>query len=550
MAWTNYPRQQLKRELWQSLNGEWTIDGKSVTVPFPPESKLSGLEETMPEKYTYEKVFQLSEKLRRKNGRILLHFGAVDQIAKVYLNGEKLGSHIGGYLPFSFDITEQIRRSGDNLLTVKVTDTLSTIYPYGKQCKKRGGMWYTPISGIWQSVWLEWVPDIHITDLKITPSMTGVDIRITCNDDHVIPGITIPLESGEPLKTSGTSLHIDMSGHKPHLWSPDDPYLYPLFITCGEDTIESYFALREIGWKEINGRKITYFNGEPIFLQGVLDQGYFMDGIYTPREEEEYHRDILRMKELGLNMLRKHIKIEPDIFYYYCDKLGMLVFQDLVNSGDYSYLRDTVLPAIGFTKWNDTRSKAPIAQKEFFLEAMEDTFAHLHNHPCIIGYTLFNEGWGQFNSDAVYHKAKELDSTRLYDSTSGWFAQKENDFDSRHIYFGFQHVPKKPKGPLFMSEFGGCSYVVEGHTFQSDKNYGYGQKTSQEELHNAIRAAYDRVIFAAIPKGCVGYVYTQLSDVEDETNGFYTYDRQICKVSKDFMSGLCEEVTKNFLKNL
>ena len=221
-----------------------------------------------------------------------------------------------------------------------------------------------------------------------------------------------------------------------------------------------------------------------------------------------------------------------------------------MNSGDYSYIRDTVLPAIGFTRWNDTRSKAPLAQKEFFLEAMEDTFAHLYNHPCIIGYTLFNEGWGQFNSDAVYHKAKELDSTRLYDSTSGWFAQKENDFDSRHIYFNFQHVPKKPKGPLFMSEFGGCSFVVEGHTFQSDKNYGYGQKNTQDELHSAIREAYDRVIFAAIPKGCVGYVYTQLSDVEDETNGFYTYDRQVCKVAKDWMTALCKEVTKTFLENL
>ncbi|MBQ8822173.1 MAG: glycoside hydrolase family 2 [Lachnospiraceae bacterium] len=550
MAWTKYPRPQFKRELWQSLNGKWSVDGKSVTVPFPPESLLSGLQETMPEKYTYERTFSLSENMRRENGRILLHFGAADQIAKVYLNGEKLGSHIGGYLPFTFDITKQLHRSGENLLAVKITDTLSTIYPYGKQCKKRGGMWYTPISGLWQSVWLEWVPDCHIQSIKITPSMTGVQLSFICSDETTIPAVSVPLENGATLTATGKDITLDLSGHNPHLWSPEDPYLYPLHITCGEDKAEAYFALREISWQERGGKRVPCLNNEPIFLQGVLDQGYFMDGIYTPHEEEEYERDILRMKELGMNMLRKHIKIEPDIFYYYCDKLGMLVFQDLVNSGDYSYLRDTVLPAIGFTAWNDTRSKAPSAQKEFFLEAMEDTFAHLHNHPCIIGYTLFNEGWGQFNSDAVYHKAKELDPTRLYDSTSGWFAQKENDFDSRHIYFNFQHVPKKPRGPLFMSEFGGCSFIVEGHTFQSGKNYGYGKMNTQEELHKAIRAAYDRVIFAAIPKGCVGYVYTQLSDVEDETNGFYTYDRQICKVSKEWMHALCEEVTKTFLENL
>lgn len=550
MAWTKHPRPQMKREHWQSLNGQWTIEGKSVLVPFPPESALSGLGETMPDKYTYEKTFLLAENMRRESGHYLLHFGAADQIAKVYINGEKLGSHIGGYLPFTFDITEHLHISGENLLTVKITDTLSTIYPYGKQCKKRGGMWYTPISGLWQSVWLEWMPDTYIQSIKITPSLSSVHISITGSDESAIPTVTVPLENGESMTASGTHITLDFTGYKPHLWTPEAPYLYPLHITCGEDTVESYFALREISWQERGSKRVPCLNGEPIFLQGVLDQGYFMDGIYTPHEEEEYRRDILRMKELGLNMLRKHIKIEPDIFYYYCDKLGMLIFQDLVNSGDYSYLRDTVLPAIGFTYRDDTHSKAPTAQKEFFLQAMEDTLTHLYNHPCIIGYTLFNEGWGQWNSDAVYHKAKELDPTRLYDTTSGWFAQKENEFDSRHIYFGFQHVPGRPKGPLFMSEFGGCSYVVEGHTFQSDKNYGYGQKNTQEELHKAIRAAYDRVIFAAIPKGCVGYVYTQLSDVEDETNGFYTYDRRVCKVSKEWMRSLCEEVTKAFTDNL
>lgn len=563
MSFTKYPRPQMVRDNFQLLNGTWEIDGEKVEVPYPPESSLSGIGRKMPEKYIYERSFWLDkqflptgvsmEKLQQ-DYRLLLHFGAVDQIAEVTLNGQKIGTHEGGYLPFTFDITDTVLPEGENKLAVAVTDTLCKDYAYGKQCEKRGGMWYTPISGIWQSVWMEWVPNSYVEKLCVKTMMDSVVLSAKCvgNTEGVLH-VTIMLPNGEKIENDFTDVAIiNIPREAIRLWSPEDPYLYEFTVSYGADKVSSYFGLREITLNPVNGKTVVCLNGEPIFLQGVLDQGYYMDGIYTPCEEAEYERDILRMKELGINMLRKHIKIEPEIFYHYCDKHGMLVFQDLVNSGSYSYLRDTVFPAIGLTKWNDKKGRRDTSEKqrEIFLKDMEETFAHLHNFPCIIGYTLFNEGWGQFDSDVVYEKAKSLDPTRLYDSTSGWFAQKKNDFDSRHIYFDFQHFPKKTKAPLFMSEFGGCSYVVEGHIFQSEKNYGYGKTKDTAELMKNIRNVYDKVIFASIPYGCVGYVYTQLSDVEDETNGFYTYDRQVCKVDKAFMKSLCKEVSDKFSENL
>ena len=304
-------------------------------------------------------------------------------------------------------------------------------------------------------------------------------------------------------------------------------------ITGGKDKVETYFALRTIEIRNVNGINRVCLNGEPIFLHGVLDQGYFPEGIYLPAEEKEYDRDILRMKELGINFLRKHIKVEPDYFYYACDNLGMLVMQDMVNSGPYSFVGDTALPTFGFKTRGDKNGTSG-KRKEFFRAHVENTIEEVYNHPSIVAYTIFNEGWGQFHSDEMYEFVKTLDSTRLADSTSGWFAQEKNDFDSEHIYFKAIEVEPKER-PMFLSECGGYSMAVEGHYYSKYNTYGYGGSDDSKKLTDDILSLYDIMVLPAAPKGMCGCIYTQLSDVEDEINGLYTYDRKVCKVDKERM---------------
>ena len=534
--WKEYPRQQLKRSSWMSLNGPWRLEGDEIMVPFPPQSFLSRYHKKVKDKLFYEKIFTLSEAL--KGERFLLHFDAVDQVAEVILNGKNLGKHEGGYLRFSYDVTDCIKREGENILQVRVEDRLDPCYPYGKQRKKRGGMWYTPVSGIWKSVWLEAVPQNYIEKIKITPDLRGADFEIQSQTE----GFTIEVDLGEGKRITKT-----FTGNKgrveieqPELWTPTNPRLYEAVITSGKDRVETYFALRTVEIQNKDGIARVCLNNSPVFLHGILDQGYFPDGIYLPVEEKEYDRDILRMKELGINLLRKHIKVEPDYFYYACDKLGMLVMQDMVNSGPYSFIWDTALPTLGWKKKSD-RTGSKGKRKQFFLEHMKNTVEQVYNHPSVIAYTIFNEGWGQFESDAMYDEMKLLDNTRLIDTTSGWFAGTKNDFDSEHIYFKAVAVEPGSR-PMLMSECGGYSMVVENHHYSKYNAYGYGVSTDRESLTKDILNLYEVMILPAISKGMCGCIYTQLSDVEDEINGLYTYDRKVCKIEKEKMKAMAKRI--------
>ena len=586
-SWNGYPRPQLKRENWINLKDGWKLNGCDIKVPFPPQSTLSGYEKKIGKYLSYSCHFDLP--CENPKNRTILHFGAADQVAQVWLNGRYLGKHEGGYLPFSFDITDKVKQ--ENLLEVKVTDTLSHKYPYGKQCKARGGMWYTPVSGIWQTVWIEQVPNNYITNLRITPEEKQVHIAVEINHASHLAGVktkapqeegigrpspaegrvSVLLHNGERCEKKFTIIEhapedttdkshraknisvgelwinfdeiLTASGERytPQLWSPEHPYLYRAEITVGEDRIETYFALRTIDIRKVDGVNRLCLNGKPIFMNGVLDQGYYCDGIYLPAEEEEYERDILRMQELGINMLRKHIKIEPECFYYYCDMHGMLIMQDMVNNGSYSFLRDTALPTIGMVKWDDRKRRVRKSVKDTFEAHMVATQRHLYNHPCIVAYTIFNEGWGQFESDRIYEQAKATDPTRLYDATSGWFVQTKSDFDSYHVYFG-NGKPKPADRPMLLSEFGGVSYMIPGHIYAKYNTYGYGSCKNSRELTEKIKARYEELIYPVIKAGCCGCVYTQLSDVEDEVNGFYTYDRKICKVNPAIMREIAERI--------
>ena len=418
-------------------------------------------------------------------------------------------------------------------------DLYDQTFPYGKQTLKRGGMWYTPVSGIWQTVWLESVPETYIEDLDIQVDLTKAVVT------------TIPALTGKILCQGKEFPLVDgnavITPENPHLWSPEDPYLYDFVIETDTDRVESYFALRTIEVKVIKGIPRLCLNGKPYFFHGLLDQGYWPDGIFTPAKPECYARDILEMKKLGFNTLRKHIKVEPEEFYYQCDRLGMVVFQDMVNNGDYNFLRDTALPTAGIQKLNDKKRHKCSATRKRFLESMEATVKQLRNHPCILYWTIFNEGWGQFDSEAIYEMLKKLDSSRIIDATSGWFRQKKSDVDSRHIYFTPWSTLKVSDVPLVLSEFGGYAYPVEGHLFNTGNAYGYKACKSEAHFQESVDKLYREKVIPAAKRGLCAAIITQVSDVEDEINGFLTYDRKVNKADEKQMLAIAEELKKSIL---
>ena len=532
------------RDSFFSLNGEWSFtvtDGEKtetskILVPFPPESMLSGYGKAIPTSalMSYERSFVLPCGFVRS--KVILHFGAVDTLCEVFINGHSVATHEGGYLPFSADITDKLFFDKENTVVVKVRDALDKCYPYGKQKTKRGGMWYTPVSGIWQTVWLESLPDSYIEKLKITTDTKGATIKVFGAEDSkkrlVLDDSTYEFSGNE----------IRITPKNAHLWSPEDPYLYNFDLYAGEDKVSSYFALREIGTSLIDGIPRLTLNGKPYLFNGLLDQGYFPDGIFLPATSDGYKDDILRAKALGFNTLRKHIKIEPEIFYTLCDRLGMIVFQDMVNNSGYSFLFDTVLPTVGVKRLPDRFKHPSRRSRKIFIDHSLATLDHLHNFPSVLYYTVFNEGWGQFCADKLYKIIKEADPTRIVDSTSGWFTRSLSDVDSRHVYFKRVKLSKKvPRRPVVISEFGGYSHRVEGHLFGSN-NYGYRLFEERSDFEEALFKLYGEEILPLIKKGISALVYTQISDVEDETNGLITYDRKVVKINEEYSRILMEKL--------
>lgn len=540
-----YPRPQLRRDSYLNLNGIWqyaitaadTLPAAfsgNITVPFPVESCLSGVGRALKasEYLVYSRKFTVSADFLRNI--TLLHIGAADQLCEVFLNGVAVGSHAGGYLPFTFDVSAAVH-TGENTLTVRVKDALDYTYPTGKQRQKRGGIWYTPVSGIWQTVWLESVNSGYIKGLKITPDIDRrcVDILIDSDADSFSVTITADKETVTAVN-GGHRLTIPLPAMR--LWSPETPFLYGLTVSSPDDTVSSYFAMRKF---TVNGDHFL-LNNQPYFVNGLLDQGYFSDGIYTPAAYAAFRDDITAMKALGFNTLRKHIKIEPMLFYYYCDTVGMLVLQDMVNVGKYSFFKDTVLPFAGLRHHVPYRTVNAAQRKAFTAHALE-TVQLLYNCPSVVYYTIFNEGWGQFDGDGLYAQLKAADPTRVYDATSGWFWETRSDVDSEHIYFKPICVQHRNR-PVIVSECGGYSYSCPGHVFNTDKVFGYRKYTDPAAFEQDFIALYEQEILPQMANGLAGVIYTQVSDVEDETNGILTYDRRCCKLHADRILPLMQRV--------
>lgn len=563
MPLAEYPRPQLQRDSWLCLNGPWDYAilpereplkdyQGTILVPFSPETQLSGVERTVSETDAlhYRKVFQLDSAFLKE--LTLLHFTAVDYYCEVALNGTLLGTHKGGFLPFSFDITE-VLKEGENVLTLKVLDPTDRSYiARGKQVSNPGSIWYPGQSGIWGTVWVESVNKGYVEDLRLVPDIDEEVLKITVTG--TAPKVTVQVLDGgkqiaEVKGKSGEVLSIPVKDAK--LWSPEHPFLYDLTITAVNsngliaDTVTSYFGMRKFSvGPDKDGISRLFLNNEPYFHNGVLDQGYYPDGLLTPPSEEAMVDDIKLLKDMGFTMVRKHIKIEPLRWYYHCDKMGILVWQDMVNGGGkYNPLLIAVLPFLGVMMQDHTSlahrlfaRSDPAGRAEFEKETFE-TVDLLKNVVSIAMWVPFNEGWGQFDSDRISEAIAKQDPTRTIDRTSGWHDQGSGDFVSKHIYFTPIWVPKDPRCYL-LSEFGGFSRPVQGHMKSDALPFGYRMYFTKRRLQRAYKKIYEKRIIGNIPRGLSACVFTQLSDVEGEINGLVTYDRRVDKMDRAFVKSV------------
>ena len=603
-----YPRPLLHRNSFCSLNGYWNYrflskehlsslckdtfgesanpgafpnrlpedshmlwDGK-ILVPFSPESLLSGVNrQLMPEEYLwYERPLPAFFSGR---GRLLLHFGAVDQSCRVFINQTPVGDHHGGYLPFTIDITDHVTGYSEPKLQVLVSDPSDTSWhARGKQKLQRGGMYYTAQSGIWQTVWLEEVPDNYITKLSAAPDADHGTVVVQAQAARRLPiQITIyapqredlfydpdpaalSCTETEPAKAAAAAViataegftgeDIPISLQSLQLWDCDTPWLYrycvktvPTAHTEPTDYVDSYFAFRTFTIeKDEKGIPRICLNHRPQFQRGVLDQGYWSDGLYTAPADAALVFDILSMKKLGYNMIRKHIKIEPQRWYYHCDRLGMVVWQDMVNGGTsyadwyvtYAGTAFSLLNIKPSDRHKRLLSRRDAEGREEFAREVCSTIALLKQHPSIAVWVIFNEGWGQFETEKMTALTRTQDPTRLIDAASGWFDQGCGDLNSFHNYFFPMKLRPEKDRAAVLSEFGGYSMAIPDHVI-SEELYGYGTYQDTDSLQEAFENR-EAEVNALIPAGLCASVYTQVSDVEDEVNGIFTYDREIQKL--------------------
>lgn len=551
---TEYPRPQMERDSYINLNGVWQyaitetdqlpdrFDG-DILVPFSPECELSGVMRPLLPTQTlwYKRYLNLPPDFNL--GRVLLHFGAVDQAATVYVNGTEVCSHAGGYTPFSADITSYLME--ENTVVVKVRDYSDTsFHSHGKQSSKRGGIWYTAQSGIWQTVWMESVPKDYIRTLRITPLFdeSAMELTVISESSHLcfakVGQTEVSFSSNEPVK-------ISMPEFIP--WTPECPHLYDLTVSMGQDQVKSYFGMRKFSVDtDAYGIKRLFLNNKPYFHNGLLDQGYYSDGMYTAPSDEAMIFDIQTAKDMGFNMLRKHIKIEPLRWYYHCDRIGMLVWQDMMNGGG-SYRNMTIIsPLITGIHFKDSHYKwfareNAEGRRQYYIE-LDEMIRHLYNVVSIAMWVPFNEGWGQFDANKAVQRILKLDKTRTIDHASGWHDQKIGEIKSLHVYFRkYRFKPDKQGRAVVLSEFGGYNLRVSGHSF-SEKDFGYKRFETAGALLKAYQDLYENEILTAKKKGLCAAVYTELTDVEDELNGLISYDRKVIKLPVEKIKEINEKI--------
>ena len=557
-----YPRPQMARDAWQNLNGLWhyAITPKKaaapasftgqILVPYPIESALSGVKRPLQPDETlwYQRTFKVDPEWQL-GGRVLLHFGAVDWTCRLTLNGEPIGAHTGGYDPFTFDITDALL-PGDNELLLAVEDpTDSQPIQRGKQVLKPSFIWYTAVSGIWQTVWLEHVPDAYLIRIKITPNLDDESVALIAFANQRHDGLKIQasvLADGQVIAKgeSQPDQPIKLELPSPNLWSPDSPYLYDLEIQLMHDGkqvdhVKSYFGMRKFSLeKGEDGIPRFYLNNQPCFLYGPLDQGYWPDGLYTPPTDEAMRWEIQFLKDAGFNMLRKHIKVEPARYYYHCDHAGIIVWQDMISGGispkPIWFVFAQMSPKMRDDRcyWRLGRGKA--ANRLQFRAEYERMLDTLHNVISIALWGPFNEGWGQFDAAEIAAWTQSYDPTRLVDHASGWFDQGAGHFKSQHVYFKPlpKPEPEKRRGWV-LSEFGGYSLNIPDHAWHPDKDFGYKRFEDQSSLTAGYVDLIENQLLAWVRAGLSAAVYTQTADVETEVNGFLTYDRKVAKMDLD-----------------